>query len=130
MSDKTDIQALTEQIQLLNANMQQLSKDMQEIKSTGVAANTTQVIRPSDFSAKVGIISCSVLSFVFTFFIFGWAVQICSYIVSAGIFTNPYFFIPIAAVLACIASFYITRYWYKNLAKKPIVNIENLRATI
>lgn len=124
MGDKTDIQALTEQMQVLTSSIQDLSKNVAEIKSSGVAANTTQVIRPSDFSVKVSLIPAAVVSFIFS------AMPIALFTSFVLNIKNDWLgVITILGSLAC--SYFFTKFYYKHLATKPIVNIENLhKATV
>lgn len=121
MSNKTDIQALTEQMQVLTSSIQDLSKNVAEMKSTGAAANTTQVIRPSDFSAKVSLVPAAVLSFVFSFFAWSGILYAAGIRNLAGIQAG--IAITCVTIIAVVTAFFATKLWFKHLAKKPMLNI-------
>jgi multisubunit Na+/H+ antiporter MnhG subunit len=112
MGDKTDIQALTEQMQVLNANMQAISEKLDKAVGQISLNPINEVIRSSADNAKSNAIVTGIITFIFTAFIIAGVTQ-AFYIKNAVVISI------IVLVGAAISAFFIARWSYRYTLANP-----------
>jgi hypothetical protein len=112
MSDKTDIQALTEQMQSLNKNMQAISEKLDKVVDQAVTNPMSAVIRSSAENAKSNSIIAGIVAFIFI-------ALIMTGITHALGLTNVIVATILVITGAATSAFYIAKWSYRYSLANP-----------